>query len=263
MNLPYFVQSSLLRSVPGIYHAFLGVDPQPGRKDAERLQAGFSVPPSRIGTLKQVHSPTVLEWEEADAVPEGLEKRKGDALWTMISGTGVGIRTADCVPVLIAVPGVPACAAVHAGWRGLVSGIVGETVRRLDGRFGHAAVRGLVAAAGPSARGCCYEIGEEVADQLRPLPGGERFLARGRSAGKWTADLTSLALEGLAAEGVPRENLEAAGPCTVCSPGFHSYRREKTLAGRQLSFIYIVGYPPRRRFSLTSGNRTTENESYS
>ena len=248
MILPHFVQSSLLRSVPGIYHAFLGVDPKPGRKDAERLQAGFSVPPSRIGTLKQEHSPTVLEWEESDAVPGDLEKRKGDALWTMISGTGVGIRTADCVPVLIAVPGVPACAAVHAGWRGLASGIVGETVRCLDGRFGHAAVRGLVAAAGPSARGCCYEIGEEVADQLRPLPGGERFLARGRSAGKWTADLTSLALEGLAAEGVPRENLEAAGPCTVCSPVFHSYRREKTLAGRQLSFIYIVGYPPQAIF---------------
>jgi len=246
--LPRFVQSSLLRSVPGIYHAFLGVDPLPGRKDEAVLRAVFSVPPSRVGTLKQEHSPTVLEWEEADAVPGDQGKRKGDALWTMICGTGVGIRTADCVPLLIAVPGVPACVAVHAGWRGLASGIVGETVRCLDRRFAHAAVRGLIAAAGPSARGCCYEIGEEVADRLRPLPGGERFLARGRSAGKWTADLAFLALEGLAAEGVPRENLEAAGPCTVCSPSFHSYRREKTLTGRQLSFIYILSAPPQEIF---------------
>ncbi len=248
MILPHFVQSSLLRSVPGIYHAFLGVDPQPDRKDAGRLRSVFSIPPSRVGTLRQTHSPTVLEWEDADALPGERGKRKGDALWTMVRGTGVGIRTADCVPVLIALRGVPACVAVHAGWRGLASGLIGETVRCLKRRFGQDAVRGLVSAAGPSARGCCYEIGEEVADRLGPLPGGERALFRGKSAGKWMADLAALALEGLAAEGVPRENLEIAGPCTVCSPSFHSYRREKALTGRQLSFIYIIGSPSLETF---------------
>ena len=244
MILPRFVQSPLLRSVPGIYHAFLGVDPVPGRMDAERLRAVFSVPPSRVGTLRQRHSAIVLEWEEADAVPGGEGRREGDALWTAVPGTGVGVRTADCVPVLIALPEGKACAAVHAGWRGLAAGIVAETVRSLGERFGLDAIRGLVGAAGPSARGCCYEIGEEVADLLRPLPGGARTLSRRGSAGKWTADLAALALEGLTAAGVPPGNLEAAGPCTVCSAAFHSYRREKSLTGRQLSFIYSTdSYP--------------------
>jgi YfiH family protein len=163
-------------------------------------------------------------------------------MWTEARGTGIGVRTADCVPVLIANPAVPVCAVVHAGWRGLAAGIIGETVRGLGERFGSIAVRGIVAAAGPSARNCCYEIGEEVADHLRPLPGGKRFLSHERATGKWKADLTSLALEGLFAAGIPLKNLEITGPCTICSPSFHSYRREKSLTGRQLSFIYITDH---------------------
>jgi YfiH family protein len=242
--LPRFVQSPLLRAVPGFYHAFLGVDPVPERGDAGRLQSVFAIPPSRLGTLAQVHSATVLEWAEGDTIPGTDGKRKGDALFTAVQETGVGIRTADCVPVLIAISEVPACAAIHAGWRGLAAGIIGETIRRLRVRFGIAPSGGLVAAAGPSARGCCYEIGEEVADLLRPLPGGGLFLSRGRSAGKWMADLPSFALAGLAAAGVPGGNLEAAGPCTVCSRSFHSWRRQKSLTGRQLSFIYITDATP-------------------
>lgn len=244
MILPRFIQSPLLRSLPGFYHAFLGIDAAAGRGDAEMLSSVFSVPPSRIGTLRQIHSATVLEWEDGDRVGGGEGKRTGDALWTAVRGTGVGVRTADCVPVLVAAPEVPLCAAVHAGWRGFGAGIIGETVRRLGERFAPAASGRLLAAAGPSARGCCYEIGEEVADLLRPVPGGGRFLFRGRKAGKWTADLPSLALEGLAAAGVPRAHLDAAAPCTVCSPAYHSYRREKSLTGRQLSFIYITGFFP-------------------
>ncbi len=244
MILPRFIQSSLLRSVPEVYHAFLGIDPAPGRGDAERLSSVFSVPPYRIGTLRQVHSATVLEREDGDRVGEDDGRRTGDALWTAVRGTGVAVRTADCVPVLVAARGTPLCAALHIGWRGFGAGIIAETVRRLGERLGVAASGKLLAAAGPSARGCCYEIGEEVADLLRHLPGGGRNLFRGRKAGKWTADLPSLALEGLAAAGVPRKHLDATGPCTVCSSAYHSYRREKSLTGRQLSFIYITdSYP--------------------
>lgn len=240
MIVPRFVQSPLLMSLPGIYHAFLGIDPQPGRRDEERLRNVFAVPPARIGTLRQVHSATVLGWEEKDALPGGGAKREGDGLWTATRGTGVGVSTADCVPVLIADPENPACAAVHAGWRGLASGILGEAVRRLKEASGRDAANRLFAAAGPSARACCYEIGEEAADRLAPLPGAERHLLRGRAPGKWMADLGEFALEELAAAGVPRKNVEVAGPCSICSPSFHSYRREKPLTARQLSFIYIL-----------------------
>ena len=238
MTLPYFVQSPLLRAVPGVYHAFTGVDPVRGRGSRDRLRQVFSVPPSRLGTLRQVHSGTAREMAETDGDVPGRRWREGDALWTAATGTGVGVRTADCVPLLLAHPDLPVCAAVHAGWRGMVAGVVGETVRAIAERFGSSAVGGLVAAAGPSARGCCYEIGEEVASLLRGCPGGGRHLARRGNEGKWHADLQQLALEALFAAGLSFGCVEAVGPCTVCSPRFHSFRREKSLTGRQLSFIY-------------------------
>jgi YfiH family protein len=241
--LPYFVQSPLLRSAPGVYHAFVGVDPVRGRPLKDQLRQAFAVPPSRLGTLRQVHSAVALEMEETDADVPGRRWREGDALWTAAPGRGVGVRTADCVPILLAHPDLPICAAVHAGWRGMVAGVVEETVRRIAESAGEAAARKLVAAAGPCARGCCYEIGEDVADALAALPAGGRHLVSGKAAGKWNADLQSLAVEALLGAGLAAGSVEAAGPCTVCSPFFHSYRREKSLTGRQLSFIYRWDFP--------------------
>ena len=236
--LPHFVQSPLLRSVPGVYHAFVGVDPVHGRSLRDQLREVFSVPPSRVGTLRQMHSGVALEMDETDAWIPGRRWREGDALWTAAPETGVGVRTADCVPILIAHPALPVCAAIHAGWRGFAAGIIGETVRCIAARAGDFATSGLVAAAGPSARGCCYEVGEDVAETLRACPGGARHLAKGNRPGTWNADLQSLAVESLLSAGLSRSRVEAAGPCTVCSPRFHSFRREKSLTGRQLSFIY-------------------------
>lgn len=237
MIVPYFLQSPLLRTVPGCYHAFVGVDPA-RRPSAEILHQVFCVPPSRVGTLKQIHSGVALELEESDVEAPGSRRREGDAIWTAAPGTGVGVRTADCVPVLVAHMELPVRAAIHAGWRGLSAGVIEETVRCIAERFGRDAVPGLVAAAGPCAKGCCYEVGEEVADRLRDCAGGPGGLAKGRCAGKWNADLQSLALAAIVSAGVPPGRVEAAGPCTICSPSFHSFRREKSLTGRQLSFIY-------------------------
>ena len=159
-RLPHFVQSPLLRSVPGVYHAFLGVDPVEGRGRRERLREVFSLPAETVGTLKQVHSASVLSFEPGDGDVAGGWKREGDALWTASPGTGVGVHTADCVPILLAHRKIPVAAAVHAGWRGLAAGI-------------------------------------------------------------------------------PAEQAEGAGPCTICSPVFHSFRREKSATARQLSFLHI------------------------
>ena len=238
---PHFVQSRLLLRCPGVYHAFLGVDPVPGRATADLLREVFSVPPARIGTLRQVHSGLALEVGPEDLGRPEAGGREGDALWTGAPGTGAGVRTADCVPVLLALPGPPLAAAVHAGWRGLSAGIVGSAVRAIAGRFGDGAVGRLVAAAGPGARGCCYEVGDEVAGLLAELPGGGRHVRKGAGGtGRWRADLQGLVVEALAAAGLSPSRVESVGPCTICAPRFHSFRREKSLTGRQLSFIYIL-----------------------
>ena len=237
--LPHFEQSPLLRSVPRVYHAFLGVDPVEGRGRRERLREVFSIAAETVGTLKQVHSASVLFFEPGDGDVPGGWKREGDALWTVSPGTGVGVHTADCVPILLSHREIRVAVAVHAGWRGLAAGIVEGTVRALAGRFGDAAVEGIVAVAGPCARGCCYEVGEDTAEELRGLPGDGKHLRRGKASGKWTADLQAIALEALRSAGIPAGQTGAAGPCTICSPRFHSFRREKSTTARQLSFLYI------------------------
>ena len=248
--IPHFVQSPLLRSVPGVYHAFVGIDPVRGRTLRDQLREVFSVPASRLGTLRQVHSAVALEMVDEDAEIPGRRWRDGDALWTASPDAGVGVRTADCVPILLAHPDLPVCAAIHAGGRGMADGVIGETIRCIGARMGQGAIEALVAAAGPCARGCCYEVGEEAAERLRACPGGAAHLVRGKAAGKWNADLQSIAVESLLSAGLSRIRAGAAGPCTICSPRFHSYRREKSLTGRQLSFIYrwdfpgIAGIPP-------------------
>jgi YfiH family protein len=237
--LPYFIQSLLLRSVPVVYHAFLGIDPVEGRGREERLREVFSIPPETVGTLKQVHATDVLAYEPGDGDFPGCRKREGDALWTAAPGTGVGVHTADCVPILFAHREVPLVAAVHAGWRGLAAGIVREAVRVLTEKAGKTVASGLVASAGPCALGCCYEVGEETADALSGVAGGTAALRRGDAPGKWFADLRAIALDSVVEAGIDPSRAEGIGPCTICSPRFHSFRREKTLTGRQLSFIYI------------------------
>jgi len=241
--LPHFLQSPLLRSVPGVYHAFLGKDPVAGRGRRERLREVFSLSAEVVGTLKQVHSAMIVRYMPGDGDVPGGWKREGDALWTDGPGTGVGVHTADCVPILLAHRDFPLAVAIHAGWRGLASGVVAETVRSVTREYGDSAAAGLVAAAGPCARDCCYEVGEETAEGLSSVPGGATKLRRGRASGKWMADLQGIARGALDAAGVPGEYLESVGPCTVCSPRFHSFRREKSLTGRQLSFIYIWDFP--------------------
>jgi YfiH family protein len=236
------VRSPLLLREGGCLHAFAGVDAVPGRGGRERLRDAFSLSPDRVGTLAQVHSATVLELSPADLGNPDGGARKGDGLYTDRPGYAVAVRTADCVPVLLSNRRVPVVAAVHAGWRGLAGGIVGEAVRALEERYGEAVLDGLVAAVGPCASGCCYEVGGEVAEALLPLPGGASSIRRGAAAGKWMAHLPGVALALLRDAGV--RSAEAVGPCTVCSPRFHSYRRERSSSARQLSFVAV---PPRGR----------------
>lgn len=239
VRLPRFVQSPLLLGAAGAWHAFCGADPVSGRDGRARLREGFSVPPDSVGTLMQIHSPVVLEMADADAGDPDGGRREGDALWTDRPGRGAGVRTADCVPVLIAHRAFPLAAAVHAGWRGLAEGVIPATVAALVARFGPGVVDGLLAAVGPCARGCCYEVGDEVADALSPLPGGEAALRKGAAPGKWMADLLPAALAQLHAAGIAEDRRDAPGICTICDPRFHSYRRERSSSLRQLSFLYL------------------------
>lgn len=160
------------------------------------------------------------------------EDREGDALVTITPGQFVAIRTADCLPILIADERLHAVAAVHAGWRGTVAGVAVAAVREMESRFG-SRPEDLHVAIGPGIGACCYEVGPEVAAEFRAIFSEEELSGR-------KIDLAEANRRQLVAAGVTRDRIRSGAQCTFCTPQeFYSYRREKEQAGRMLSGIGI------------------------
>lgn len=188
----------------------------------------------RIYTIKQVHSNIVfLLNDELTKV----KSREGDAIVTSMRNLGVGIYTADCVPLLLVDGEAKVVAAVHAGWRGTLSGIVNRTIKRIEKDFGILSSK-ISAAIGPSIGMCCYEVGEEVALQfMNKYDEWSEFLYK-KNDSKYFIDLRMANVRNLLDAGVA--NFEVMDICTMCNTNFHSYRREGKGVGKQLSFIGLV-----------------------
>ena len=169
------------------------------------------------------------------------EQSRCDALTTNLSGVLVGVKTADCVPVLLGDPLTGACAAVHAGWRGTLAGIVGRALSKMAEEFGTRA-EDVRACIGPAALGCCYEVGPEVVAAFREKFSYADALFEPTRDGHALADLHRANAEQLAESGVRPERIHALALCTMCRADlFFSYRREKhrpdVRTGRHLSVI--------------------------
>jgi YfiH family protein len=174
-----------------------------------------------LTTLKQVHSATCVV-AAGPAGPLG----EGDALLENRPGSAVAIKTADCIPILLADPRHRAVAAVHAGWRGTVAEIARHAVDAMRRHF-ETRPEDLHAAIGPGIGKCCYEVGPEVAQHF-----GETSRAH--------IDLVEANRQQLRAAGLAGGRIYAAALCTMCLPGeFHSYRRDRDAAGRMFSFVGI------------------------
>lgn len=164
-----------------------------------------------------------------------------DALTTGAPGILLAVKTADCVPVVIADARTGACAAVHAGWRGTVASIVARTLEEMAEAFGTRA-GDVHAAIGPAANGCCYEVGEEVISAFREkFPDSDSLFTPTRE-GHALVDLQRANREQLIAVGVQSENIYTAPLCTMCRTDlFFSYRREKRLHGRVGRLMSVIG----------------------
>jgi hypothetical protein len=181
--------------------------------------------PPPLAWARQVHSADVLRAAAGEC-------GEGDALWTGEGGLALSIATADCVPVLL--PGPEGLAAVHAGWRGMASGVIPRTVETIARQLGADPAR-WSAWIGPSIGACCYEVGEDVAARVAAASAPE--VAVPGPAGKPHLDLAAAALAQLRAAGVGSVVRVAA--CTRCDEAtLWSYRREGRGAGRNLAFIW-------------------------
>lgn len=185
----------------------------------------------------QVHGravATVTAGEE----PAMTARRQADALVTANPGTCVGVYVADCVPIVVADARTGACAAIHAGWRGTVAGVLGETLAHLVGACG-ARPQDLRVAIGPSIGPCCFEVGPEVVSAVEESdPGARAEGAIMAMAPRDHVDLWVLNQRQALSFGVPPQAVEVARLCTSCDAArFFSYRRDHGKTGQMAAFI--------------------------
>jgi len=236
-------------AIPGLIHGFLGrVDGLgPGAFDLaairDRLTAGGEAP-RVVLAARQVHgadvvSPEQPAWTALDWRAGAAQLPVADALVSASADVVLTIRTADCVPILLVAPAARAVAAVHAGWRGLLAGVVERSVAALADRYG-ARPDVVQAAVGPAICGTCYEFGVEPQREFVARYGSdaERAWRPGASSDRGYLDVRRLATIALVRAGLDPGAVRLVGPCTAEHPdALHSYRRDGAGAGRQLSYV--------------------------
>ena len=175
----------------------------------------------------QRHGAVVTRAEPRGIVTPGTVYDHCDGLWSDVPGRAMLLLTADCMPVALArgEGAPPGVAILHAGWRGVLAGILHSGVRALGGGP-------LAAAIGPSIGPCCYEVGDEVASPFREAFGDD--VVREGKLDLWTAAERALRAAGV--ERVDRYDL-----CTSCEPErFFSHRRDHGHTGRQGVIAYVT-----------------------
>ena len=195
-----------------------------------------------LATGWQEHGREVRVVCSPDALPDARDDERCDALTTDVPRVLLGVKTADCVPVLLGDPRTGACAAVHAGWRGTAAGIVAAALARMAEAYGTRAAD-VVAATGPAALGCCYEVGPEVVEIFNArFPEDAPAIFKPTREGRALVDLHEANRRQLARAGVSPENVRAAPFCTMCRTDlFFSYRRERPKHGRTGRLLGVVG----------------------
>jgi polyphenol oxidase len=239
-----------LDAIPGIAHAFstrvalgravfdLGsAGDESAEVNARRVAfaraAGLGS--ARPAILHQVHGARIV-----DAAAPALPPPQADGAFLSLPAQDAGwipaVRTADCVPVLMADRRGTRVAALHAGWRGVAAGMGACGVRRLA--EAGVDVADLVVALGPAISRCCYEVGDEVVAALEAACGrGRRYRGRNASGGT-TVDLHEALRVQLAAAGVPERSIHSAPWCTKCRNDLYfSVRAEGAGTGRQMAAI--------------------------
>jgi YfiH family protein len=188
-----------------------------------RLFAALGCGGAQLVRLHQVHGATVVDARGA------LDSPKADGLVSDDPGLAISVRTADCVPVLLSDGSAKVVAAVHAGWRGVVAGVVPRAVEALRGR--------VLAAIGPSIGYDAFEVGPEVLEQFEARFGPDAPLRR-RADGKGHVDLRAAIHRQLREAGLEEEAIDTTDRCTFRDGDeFFSHRRENGLTGRMIAVI--------------------------
>ena len=192
-----------------------------------------------LATVWQVHGDAIKPVESIDDVRSS--EMKADALVSDLRDVLVGVKTADCVPVLIGDPKTGAFAAIHAGWRGTVKSIVAKAVKKLTEIYGSDPAD-MICGIGPAACGRNYEIGQDVIDEFaQNFSESDKYFSATRE-GHALVDLHLANRDQLIDCGVAEENIFTAPFCTMERPDiFFSYRLEKQKYGKTGRLLSVIG----------------------
>ncbi len=213
----------------------------PSRVEENRKIVRRFLPPDIAGRIlvpRQVHGTRVLPVDaiELEADTSGwAETSEADALMSSGFSWTLGTYHADCLPVYIADPGTGAHAMIHAGWRGLVAGVIPEAIRAMRDEYGVDS-RDLVCAVGPHIEPDAYEVGTAVLEPLGDLPWW-RDVVSPSSRGRFRLDIGETARRILVDNGVDPRRFVLNAPGSFGNPGdFYSHRRDG-LTGRNVALL--------------------------
>jgi YfiH family protein len=202
----------------------------------EKVAQAFSVEVQRLVCVRQVHSDRVI-WVDEKVFSSGIDyviaQENADGLVTALPDVLLATSHADCVPILLADPEHRVVAVIHAGWKGTASAIVINALELMKKHVNTCLSR-CTAAIGPSASGCCYQVGEELEPHFKLV------LKRVGLGFSTRLDLPEINQKLLFSAGLRASAVDKATICTICGDEpFFSHRRQGEAAGRMLSLIKI------------------------
>jgi YfiH family protein len=189
----------------------------------EQLARELGFIQGRIAVPHQVHGNRI------ELALPGQIHPNTDGLITNDPEIVLSLQVADCSPVFLYHRATGTRGLVHAGWRGLVAGILSRTTEMLKSM--HVPMEEMQVIIGPTIEMDCYEVGKEVAAQF------PAEVCRSNANGRYKLDLVAALQEQLKDDGVPESNIYRADICTRCDSRCHSYRREGQRAGRMIAFF--------------------------
>jgi hypothetical protein len=208
-----------------------------------RQQLGGGSRFTGLVTVSQVHGDRVVIVDpRRESEPDAWRHQKADGLITREPGWLLGILTADCFPVFLAAGGNAGVGVVHAGWRGVVRGIVPRAIVDLAS-FTGTRPEDMRLYIGPGIRRCCFAVGAEVPAAIEHAWPGLNMAAiwfPGPRPGYGRVDLPALIACQAAQAGIPVGRIFDCGICTAGGDFFFSYRRDHGITGRQIG---VIGLP--------------------
>ena len=240
--LPVGVEAATTLRLPGLsggefaglnLGTHVGDDPQAVEQNRQMLTAalGEGVMPVYIN---QVHGCDVIELTSDDYRNVCLQtahtnlSSDADALYTQHQNLALVIQVADCLPILLSDKNGQEVAAIHAGWRGLASGVIRETLDKFESNS-------LTAWLGPAIGPCHYEVDDVVYGRFTSTAA---FKPCGDDA-HWMMSLETVATEQLLEAGLDEADIVATNTCTYCHEDYFSYRRDGQ-TGRFAALIWMT-----------------------